>query len=107
MSHWIFKLIIASMLFVSLEGTVEAVDDASFHQTHHSHSDDAKDQWYPDSDGSDHDGDSCEHFCHAHAVALSARISVPNLPKFRQFAPVISAHAISRGAAPPTPPPNI
>ena len=100
-------LMIVAMLFVSMEGMAESVDDASFHQTHHGHSDNVDNQWFPDSDSSDHDGDPCEHFCHAHVVALTARISVPSLPKFRQVVPEISAHAISRGAAPPIPPPNI
>jgi hypothetical protein len=32
---------------------------------------------------------------------------LPSLPKFRHYAPALSAHAATRGAAPPTPPPNI
>jgi len=107
MRHGVLKLLIATMLFVSMEGVAESVDDAVFHQTHHAHADNADDQWFPDSDGSEHEGESCEHFCHAHVVALTPYVSLPSLPKFRHYAPALSAHAATRGAAPPTPPPNI
>ena len=102
----ILKLAIAAMLFVSMEGTAESIDDTSFHQTHHSHAEDGA-EWFPDSDGNDHEGESCEHFCHVHVVALTSYISVPNLPKSHGFLLVPSAHTIHRATAPPTPPPNI
>jgi len=107
MRIWVFNLLIASMLFMSLEGAAESIDEQSFHQAHHFQSGDSGDQWLPNSDGNGHDGDSCEHFCHAHIVALTTRVSLPNLPKFRQYAPSFLTPAISCGAAPPTPPPNI
>jgi len=100
------KILIAAMLFVSMEGVAESVDDASFHQTHHAHADDSGNQWYPDSDGSDHESDACEHFCHAHAIALTAEISVPSLQQFQEFVATPSAYSASRATAPPTPPPN-
>ncbi len=73
MRHWILKLVIASMLFVSMEGIADSVDETSFRQTHHAHAGDADNQWVPDSDGGDHEGDSCEHFCHVHVVALTTQ----------------------------------
>jgi len=100
-------IFIVAMLFVSMEGAMDSVDDASFHQTHHAHSGDVDNQWFPNSDGDDHDGESCEHFCHAHVVALTTQLSLPGLPKFRQYAPSSVRRLISRSAAPPTPPPNI
>jgi len=106
MCDGILTLLMASMLFVSMEGMAESLDDGKFHQTHHSHSDDADSQWIHDSDGSDHEGDSCEHFCHAHVVALGMQFSLPNLPRHRQYVTVSSAHENARGTAPPTPPPN-
>ena len=102
----ILKLFIASMLFVSVEGVAESVDDASFHQTHHAHADDADNQWFPDSDDSDHESDACEHFCHAHVIALTAEISVPSLQMFQEFVAAPSAYSAIRATAPPTPPPN-
>lgn len=107
MHNWVLKILIAAMLFVSMEGVAKAVDEASFHQTHHAHADDADDRWFPDSDGSDHEGDSCEHFCHGHVVALTTRISLPSMPKLRHYVLAIPAHAITRDTTPPTPPPNI
>ena len=106
MRNVILKLVIASMLFVSMEGVAEPVDDESFHQTHHAHADDSGNQWYPDSDGSDHESDACEHFCHAHVIALTAEISVPSLQKFQEFVATHSAYSAIRATAPPTPPPN-
>lgn len=103
----ILKLLIASILFVSMEGVADSIDEASFHQTHHAHAEDAGDQWFPDSDGSDHEGESCEHFCHAHVVALTTRTSLPSMPMFQHDVPVLSAHSVSRSTAPPTPPPNL
>jgi len=107
MRIWVFNLLVASMLFMSLESAAESMDDQSFHQAHHFQSGDSGDQWSPNSGGNDHDGDTCEHYCHAHVVALATQVSLPSLPKFRQFAPSFLTPAISCGAAPPTPPPNI
>jgi hypothetical protein len=103
----ILTLLIVSMLFVSMEGVAESVDEASFHQAHHAHADDAGNQWYPDSDGSDHESDACEHFCHAHVIAVTAQISLPSMQTFQQFGPTPSAFAVTRAIAPPTPPPNV
>ena len=102
----ILTLFIASMLFVSMEGVAESVDDASFHQTHHAHADDAGNQWFPDSDGSDHESDACEHFCHTHVVVVTAQVSLPSLQKFQQFVSVPATCSVTRATAPPTPPPN-
>ncbi len=106
MHNWVLKLVVVSLLFVSIEGVAESVDDASFHQTHHVHADGPGNQWFPDSDDSDHEGAACEHFCHAHVVAVTAQVSLPNMPKFRQFVPAPSACSVTRATAPPTPPPN-
>jgi hypothetical protein len=106
MREWIVKLVIASVLFVSMEGFADAMDESRFHQTHHAHADNGGNQWFPDSDGVDHSGDACEHFCHAHAVALADQLSFEGLPKFRTFMPMHTARPITCGAAPPTPPPN-
>lgn len=106
MRDGILKLLIAALLFVSVEGVAESVDEASFHQTHHAHADDTDDQWFPDSDGSDHEGDSCDHYCHAHVVALNAQVSLPSLQRFQQFVPATSPQSVTRATAPPTPPPN-
>mgnify|MGYP001548614900 FL=1 len=102
----ILKLVIAAMLFVSVECVSELVDESSFHQTHHAHADDSA-GWYPDSDGSDHNGEVCEHFCHSHGVALTLAISAPHFPRYagRPLAP--SAHVESRNITPPTRPPKV
>ena len=107
MRNGILKFLIATMLFVSMEGVAESVDDASFHQTHHAHTDDSGSQWFPDSDGNDHEGDACEHFCHAHAVALTAQITLPNVSMSRSFVSTLPAHTVTSGTAPPIPPPNL
>lgn len=99
-------LVITSLLFVSMEGFANPVDEASFHQTHHSHAEDGNSQWYPDSDGSDHQSDACEHFCHAHVVALTAEVATAGLTKFQSFVPVPVAYNATHSPAPPTPPPN-
>lgn len=106
MRNCVLQFLILSMLLVSMEGVAESIDDASFHQTHHAHAEDAGSQWYPDSDGNDHESDACEHFCHAHVIAVAAQISLPNLQKFQQFVPTSSACSVTRTTAPPTPPPN-
>ncbi len=106
MRDLILKLVITAMLFVSMEGMAEPVDETSFHKTHHAHADDGN-QWYPDSDGAEHDGDACEHFCHFHVTALVQQISVPALPKFRESLLAPSVHTVTRSTVPPTPPPNI
>lgn len=103
----ILKLVIASMLFVSVEGIAESVDEVTFHQTHHAHVDDAANQWFPDSDGDEHKGDACEHFCHVHVVGLIAEVVLGNLPHCRDYDPVLPAHTITQSTAPPTPPPNL
>ena len=106
MRDGIIKLLIATMLFVSVEGMAESVDETSFHQTHHAHAEDGA-EWFPDADGSDHEGEACEHFCHVHVVALTPQISVPSLPRSRSFHRVPSVYTVHRATAPPTPPPNI
>ena len=106
MRDGILKLLIAALLFVSMESVAEPVDDTSFHQTHHAHADDSENQWFPDSDGSDHESEACEHFCHAHVVALTMQVSLPGLQKFQQYVPAPSPQSVTRATAPPTPPPN-
>ncbi len=106
MHRKIVRLVIASLLFVSMEGVADVVDELSFHQTHHAHADDAENQWFPDSDGDDHDGDACEHFCHAHFVGLTSQIMLANVPQFRNYTPQFSAYELTHSSAPPTPPPN-
>ena len=109
MRDGILKLFIICMLFVSMEGVAKSVDETSFHQTHHSHADGAENLWFPVSDGGDHesDADSCQHFCHAHAVALTTQFSLPSFPKLHHGVPAIAVRTNTRGASPPTPPPNI
>jgi hypothetical protein len=107
MRAFVLKTFIVALLFAGLEGAAESVGDTDFHQTHHAHADDVDNQWVPDSDGSDHEGDSCEHFCHAHAVALTTQFSFPSMPMIQYDVPVHSAHTVTRRAAPPIPPPNI
>ena len=106
MHNVILKLVIVAMLFVSMEGVAEPVDEESFHQTHHAHADDSGNQWYPDSDDDDHESDACEHFCHAHVVAVTAQISLPSMQTFQEFVSVPSVCPVTRTIAPPTPPPN-
>jgi len=103
----VLNIFIVTLLFASLEGAAESVSEPDFHQTHHAHADTADSQWFPDSDCGEHDGESCEHFCHAHVVALSTQISLPNVPKLRNSVTSRFARTTSRGAAPPIPPPNI
>ena len=107
MHDGILKILIATMLFVSLEGVAESVGETSFHQSHHIHADDADALWFPNTESDDHEGDSYEHFCHAHVVGLTSHISLPVMPKFRHNPPAFYTHARTRGDSPPTPPPNI
>ena len=104
MYRTIIRLVIVSLLFVSMEGVADVVDEMSFHQTHHAH--DAGYQWFPDSDGDDHEGDACEHFCHAHVVALTGRDVLPSAAQYRFYVPVPSLKIVTHSKAPPTPPPN-
>jgi hypothetical protein len=101
----VLQLLIATMLFTSMEGVAEPVDDEVFHQTHHAHVDDL-DQWYPDSDGDEHDSDNCEHFCHVHAIGMISHRPVPQLSPSRHFVATRSTESYKRATAPPTPPPN-
>ena len=104
----ILRSLIVAMLFVTMEGMADPVDDETFHQTHHAHADDG-DQWYHDSDndGDDHDGGACDHFCHVHVVALTSQVSVPDLPRSGALLNVPSIYSVHRVTPPPTPPPNI
>ena len=106
MRDGILILLIASMLFVSMEGAADSVDEVSFHKTHHVHADDGGNQWFPDFDGDDHDSDACEHFCHTHAVGLSIQVASTNEAKLCFFVAAASAHTVTYGVEPPTPPPN-
>lgn len=106
MRDGVLKLLIAAMLFVSTESIAEPVDETSFHQTHHAHAEDGN-QWYPDSDGNEHDSDACQHFCHVHVVALTPQISTPAITGFKSRSIAPDSGAIGRAAEPPTPPPNI
>jgi hypothetical protein len=99
-------LLIASMLFVSMEGVADSVDEASFHQTHHVHADGGGDQWYPDVDGDEHECDTCEHFCHAHVVAMSVQVESVNEAKLHFFVPAASTHTVTYGVEPPSRPPD-
>ena len=101
----VLQLLIATMLFTSMEGVAESVDDEVFHQTHHAHADDL-DQWYPDSDGDEHDSDNCEHFCHVHVIGLVSHKLVPQLSPSHDYALTRSTENHERATAPPTPPPN-
>jgi hypothetical protein len=103
----ILMLLIASMLVVSMEGMADVVDDASFHQTHHAHADDADNQWFPNSDGDDHESDGSAHFCHAHGVGLAGQVMPVNAPAIQYFVPVPPAQIVAHIVPPPIPPPNI
>lgn len=106
MRFWILHLLVATMLFASMEGVAETVDDEIFHQTHHAHVDDLN-QWCPDSDSYERDSENCEHFCHAHAIALISHEPAPQLAPSRYFEVARSTESRKRYTAPPTPPPNI
>ena len=103
----VLKVFIVALLFVNVEGAAESVDENSFHQAHHAHADDVGDQWFPDSDGEDHEGDACEHFCHAHGVVLSSDVKAIDIAPNQFFVVPHPTLSISRAAAPPIPPPNI
>jgi len=100
----ILKLLMAAMLFVSMEGVADAADEQSFHQTHHAHA--AGDQWFPDSDTDTHEGDGCEHSCHAHVVGLTSQLLLANMPQYRCFTAALSTRTFTDCPAPPTPPPD-
>lgn len=102
----IFTWVIAAMLFAGTEGAAEPVDESVFHQTHHVHADDGQ-QWYPDSVGGEHEHEECEHFCHAHVVALTPQASGAALAGVPGSPPTHVAQPVSRVPAPPIPPPNI
>ena len=101
----IFQLLIAAMLFTSMEGAVESEKDEVFHQTHHAHAEGA-DQWYPDSDGDEHDSDNCEHFCHVHVLGLISHLSAAQRVDSSRLVVPRSTMNRNRKTAPPTPPPN-
>jgi len=102
----ILNTVIVAMLFVTMEGVADANDETSFHQTHHAHAHEDH-QWYPDSDGSSHDSDACEHFCHAHVLAVPPQLSASAVPAYSGSPPTHSALIVSREIDPPIPPPNI
>ena len=101
----ILKSVIVAMLFVTMEGMADPVDESTFHQSHHAHADDG-DQWFHDGDSDNHDGEACEHFCHVHLVALTSQTSIPELPKIGSSVHTPSIRSVTRSTAPPTPPPN-
>jgi len=103
----ILKLLLVSMLFVSVEGVADAVDELSFHQSHHSHADDTVNKWFPDTDGNDHVLDNCEHFCHGHTVGLVGQLVLAAIPEHEFYALTPPVEATSQYKAPPIPPPNI
>ena len=105
MKPWIPHLLVIAVLATSMEGASEPMEDNTFHQTHHSHADDPT-QWYPDGDGDEHDSDSCEHFCHLHAVGLFGHLSLPDLNAPNAFVPGRHFWHLAPPTAPPTPPPN-
>lgn len=99
------KLLIATMLFVSMEGMANAMDELNFHQAHHA--DDAGAQWFPNSDGDAHEGDACEHFCHAHVVGLTTQVILAIVAHVQYYLTAPPAHAVTHSVPPPTPPPNL
>jgi hypothetical protein len=102
----ILKLLMAAMLFVSMEGVADAADEQSFHQAHHAHMDDAGAHWFPDSESGGHDGDACDHFCHAHVVGLTSQVALANPPQLPNFVPVLATRNLTHSPPPPTPPPD-
>ena len=102
----ILKLVIVALLFVTMEGVAEAVDDETFHQTHHAHADDG-DQWFDDDNTDDHVCETCEHFCHVHAVALPPQALISTRLAGRSLLCPRPTYALSRAPAPPLLPPNI
>ncbi len=106
MRNWVPKLLMVSILFVSMEGVADSVEDQVFHQTHHAHVDEVGGEWYPDTEGGGHTTESCEHFCHLHAVALITLYESFPLRAVQSFASIPSSQSFARAVPPPTPPPN-
>lgn len=106
MRNWVPKLLMVSILFVSMEGVAESVDDQSFHQTHHAHADEAGGEWHPDIEGDADAADSCEHFCHLHVVGLVAVHEPLAMPAVQLFASIPVSQSVARAVPPPDPPPN-
>lgn len=107
MHRTIAKLIIASMLFVSMDGVADSLDDFSLHQANHTHADDGGAQWFPDSEGATDDGNSGEHFCHAHVFGPTTQVMLADVPHSRNYLIAPPAQPVTYDVAPPTPPPNI
>lgn len=106
MRDFVLKLVTVALLFTTVEGMAEPVDEASFHQTHHAHADEGH-EWFPDNDGNDHEAEACEHFCHVHVVALTPQVVIPLLTDSGGFHRTLSIQAKSQHTPPPIPPPNI
>ena len=102
----ILKAVIVAMLFVTTEGVAEAVSDETFHQTHHAHADDG-DQWFHDENTDDHVCETCEHFCHVHAVALPSQALISTRLAGRSLLCPSPTYAPTRAPDPPILPPNI
>jgi len=103
MRNKILKLLIASMLFVSMEGMADSMDEVTFESSQSAV--DSGNQSVSDADVDD--GDSCNHYCHAHFVGLLANQTLPNVPQPFLFSPVLRTQVSTYSSAPPTPPPNV
>lgn len=103
MRNWIPKLLMVSVLFVSMEGVADSVDDQVFH---HTHVDEVGSEWSPDYDGDAHTSESCEHFCHLHAVGLVTLHESLTMRVVQSFVSNPSSQRFARAVPPPTPPPN-
>ena len=107
----ICKLMMLSLLFVSLEGVADVVidgiphGDESSHQAEFGHPLDNHDGKVSDTEL---DGEHCEHCCHGHSSVMTAPVVSLQTPVLLRDLRVARSPFVHNFAqAPPTPPPNI
>ncbi len=107
MREKLLKLLIAAMLFASMEGMADSIDNLTIGLASDAGSLDSANQPLLDDNADDSEGDLYNHYCHAHFVGLMTNYAVVSPPRYRFFSPAAPSRAVVISAAPPIPPPNI
>lgn len=99
-----------SLLLAGVEGAADIVMDGAPHRTELSHEDEYghSPDFHEDAttDGEQAD-EHCKHCCHGHSAGITGPFATMPSPVIAAGRHTIrSAHALSLGQAPPTPPPN-
>ncbi len=110
MRAFIDKLVIVSLLFVSLEGATEVIEDVvpAGYNTGHPHELGHTVDIDNTEIDTEFDCEQCKHCCHVHSSSLSPQVSTITMTFVRIDLRIgRSAHVRNFAQAPPTPPPTI